>query len=116
VHPLPELESICRRFFAAAETDEILCQPPEARLSAFFACWTRKEAFVKATGKGLQIRFDLFRVNVRPDDPPRLISLDWHESATWSLADLSEPGIAGALAVNGPPTEIRRFEFAVEVP
>jgi 4'-phosphopantetheinyl transferase len=114
VHPIADLEGISRRFFAAPEADEILCLTPEARLSAFFACWTRKEAFVKALGNGLQMDLDRFRVNVRADEPPRLISMDWHDSSTWSLADLGEPGIAATLAVDGPPPEILRFDFELE--
>lgn len=111
VRPVEDLESIAQRFFSTSEADEILSLPPESRLSAFFACWTRKEAFVKALGKGLQIELDQFRVNVRADEPPRLISFDWQDSATWSLTDLSEPDIAATLAVDGPDPQVLHFEF-----
>jgi 4'-phosphopantetheinyl transferase len=60
----------------------------EARLAAFFACWTRKEALVKAIGKGLYAAIDQFTVTVRPEEVPRLVSMEWYESSNWSLADV----------------------------
>jgi 4'-phosphopantetheinyl transferase len=95
----------------ALEADEIMSLAPEARLAAFFACWTRKEAFVKAIGKGLYVPIDQFRVTVRPDEVPRLVSMGWYESSTWSLADVGEEGVAATIAVDGPPPVIRRFDF-----
>jgi 4'-phosphopantetheinyl transferase len=106
-----EVEKISRRFFTALEADEILSLAPEARLAAFFACWTRKEAFVKAIGKGLYAPIDQFRVTVRPEEVPQLVSTGWYESSRWSLADVGEQGIAATIAVDGPLPVIRRFEF-----
>ncbi len=99
VCPVIEVEDISRRFFAPAEADEILALAPEARRAAFFACWSRKEAFVKAVGTGLSVPFDGFRVTVRADQSARLISVDWDEPDRWSLVDLSEAGVAAAVAV-----------------
>ncbi len=45
-----EVEDLSRRLFAPPETDEILALSREARFAAFYACWTRKEAFAKALG------------------------------------------------------------------
>lgn len=112
VHPEIDWESISRQFFAPAETDEILSLAADARLGAFFACWTRKEAFMKALGAGLLAGLDRFRVTVRPDQPARVISIDWDDPDRWSLVDLSEPGLAAAVAVERPVAAVRRFEFA----
>lgn len=98
-------------FFAALEADEIRSLAPEARLAAFFACWTRKEAFVKALGKGLYVPIDQFRVTVRPEEAPRLVSTGWCESSRWSLADVGEQGVAATIAVDGSLPVIRRFDF-----
>jgi 4'-phosphopantetheinyl transferase len=44
---------IADRFFAPAERTWIEGRPPQDRLRAFFRVWTRKEACLKATGRGL---------------------------------------------------------------
>ena len=98
-----EVEDLSRRFFAPAETEEILALAPDAQLAAFFTCWTRKEAFVKALGIGLSAPLDQFRVTVLADEPARLVSVAWDHPDRWSLVDLSEPNVAAALAVEGPP-------------
>ena len=89
---------------------------PAARLAAFFACWTRKEAVVKAVGTGLSAPFDGFQVTVRPDETARLISADWDEPDRWSLVDLSEAGVAAALAVEGQAPVLRYFDFVPPLP
>jgi 4'-phosphopantetheinyl transferase len=106
-----EVADLSRRFFAPVEADEILGLPPEAQLAAFFACWTRKEAFVKALGAGLSVPLDRFRVSGRADHPARLMSVDWGESGLWTLLDVGEPGIAATLAVEGRSPVLRRLEF-----
>lgn len=108
-----EVEDLSRRFFAMAEIEEILSLAPDAQLAAFFTCWTRKEAFVKALGVGLSAPLDQFRVTVLADDPARLVSIAWDHPDRWSLVDLSEPNVAAAVAVEGPPPVVQRFEFAL---
>ena len=107
-----ELAYLSRRFFAPAEADEILGLPPDQRLAAFFACWTRKEAFVKALGTGLSLPLDSFQVTTRPDQPARLVAVGGDKSPCWSLVDLGEPRVAATLAVEGPVPVLRRIEFA----
>lgn len=104
---------IGRRFFAPAEIDEIVSLPPELRVRAFYACWTRKETYLKALGIGLSGALDKFQVTVRPD---QAAALSWvAESATeprhWSFWDLSEPGVAVALATRTSARLVRRFSF-----
>ena len=111
-----EVEEICRRFFAPPEAAEILALSPEAQLRAFFATWTRKEAFVKALGGGLSVPLEDFRVTVGPKEPARLLSVNWDESAQWSLVDLSEPNMAATLAVEGVDSVVRRFDLHHRLP
>ena len=77
IRPGIEVADLSRCFFAPVEADEIWGLPPEEQRAAFFACWTRKEAFVKALGAGLSVPLDRFRVTVRADQPARLMSVDW---------------------------------------
>jgi len=111
VHADIDVEGISRRFFTRGEAEEISALAPDAQLTAFFACWTRKEAFIKSVGAGLYLPLNGFRVTVKADQPARLISIDGDEPDKWSLVDLAQPGVAAALAIEGPAPFLRRFNF-----
>jgi hypothetical protein len=49
---------------------------------------------------------------VLPGVPPRVVSVDGEKRCPWTLIDVSEPGVAGALAVAAPEPIIRRFSFS----
>jgi 4'-phosphopantetheinyl transferase len=108
-------EGISERFFVRAEAEEIASLAAQMRVHAFYACWTRKEAYLKALGVGLNMPLDRFQVSARPDAPPRLLWVDGlpEEPAHWSLQDLSEPGVTVTLAARMPEPVVRRFSFAV---
>jgi 4'-phosphopantetheinyl transferase len=53
VREMPDLIGIARRFFSAGELEQVHALPEESRRQAFFALWTRKEAYLKATGEGI---------------------------------------------------------------
>ena len=75
-------EGIAERYFSAAEQRELAEVPKELRDTAFFLCWTRKEAYIKAHGDGLQIALDSFDVSLKPGEPETLRSAD---SGRWSM-------------------------------
>lgn len=68
-----ELQDIAERNFAPAEWRQLIALPVEQQQDAFLACWTRKEAFVKALGGGLSVPLDGFEVSLRPGAPPALL-------------------------------------------
>jgi 4'-phosphopantetheinyl transferase len=97
-------EQIARHFFSVGEIDRLGRLDPEQRASAFFRCWTRKEAFIKATGHGLSRPLDQFEVTLAPGEAASLLRTAWDpgEAAHWSLRTLEAgPGYAAALAVRG---------------
>ncbi len=104
VRSLSDAESLVERFFADEERTQFRALPDESRVRAFFATWTRKEAFAKATGRGIADTLHRFVVTVDPDRPPSLLRVDWadDEPEDWELVDLPAPGdYMSALAVKG---------------
>lgn len=99
-----ELEEIAARFFSPQEAATLRSLPAEMRTEAFFAGWTRKEAYIKARGEGLSLALDGFSVSLVPGEPAMLLNTrgDPSEAARWTLRELkSGPGYAAALAAKG---------------
>ena len=105
-------EGIAERFFSAAEVATLRRLPATERRDAFYACWTRKEAYIKARGDGLALDLSRFDVSLAPGEPAALLRHDDEVPARWSLAALDvAPGYAAALCVEGPlpPPICRRW-------
>jgi 4'-phosphopantetheinyl transferase len=103
---LSDFENIARRFFSPEETEELLALPEAEKTTAFFHCWSRKEAYIKAMGGGLSIPLDSFRVTLQPDVAARMVSLGGSEDAArgWTLHDFDPaPDFAGAIAYPDGP-------------
>jgi 4'-phosphopantetheinyl transferase len=101
---LPDLAALAARSFAPRERTVLDALPETERPAAFFRCWTRKEAFIKATGQGLAQPLDAFVVSLAPDEPARFLDIDGDPGALarWTLHDLQPPaGYTGALVVEG---------------
>jgi len=100
---------IAERFFSIAEREALRALPQDQRHEAFFRCWTRKEAFIKALGEGLSHPLDQFDVSLAPGGPAVLLATrpDAQEAKRWKLWNIYVPGdYAAALAAeaNGSPT------------
>ncbi|HVB80879.1 MAG TPA: 4'-phosphopantetheinyl transferase superfamily protein [Candidatus Binataceae bacterium] len=97
-----EVEQLAERFFSRSEAATLRALPASLRKYAFFLCWTRKEAYIKARGQGLSLPLDQFDVSLTPGEPAALLrtQADPDEALRWSLQDLSvDPGYMSALAV-----------------
>ena len=101
-------DDIARRFFSSHEVG-VLCELPEDdRVSAFFRCWTRKEAYIKATGRGMSQPLDGFDVTLVSGDDVALLRTEDGSHERWRLVDIAVgAGYAGALAVEKPAGNIR---------
>jgi 4'-phosphopantetheinyl transferase len=104
IRPLEDWREIAERFFSQRETVRLSSLPPHLVERAFFATWSRKEAYVKALGLGLALDLGAFEVEVDPRNEARLEwTLDDLEGPTkWSLRDIHVgPEYHAAIAIEG---------------
>jgi 4'-phosphopantetheinyl transferase len=102
--PMPDGMDIAQRFFSAPENEVFAALAEEVRDLAFFRCWTRKEAYIKAVGEGLSMPLDRFDVAFAPGEPARILRTRGNpaEAERWSMLALEPgPGYVGAMAVEG---------------
>jgi 4'-phosphopantetheinyl transferase len=97
-------EGIAEQYFSAREQEDLRATPNEDRAEAFFRCWTRKEAYIKARGDGLDVPLDSFTVSLKRNGFPKLWSAD---SENWKIYSLKvQPGFAGAMVVERPECRV----------
>lgn len=107
-------EEIASAYFSRPEVAALRALPAGRRVEAFFNCWTRKEAFVKARGEGLSLPLDRFAVSLAPGEPARLLDVEGEpgEAARWSLKGLPfEDGYVGALAAESGGWRLRCWRW-----
>jgi 4'-phosphopantetheinyl transferase len=103
---------IAQQVFSEAERTGLAALPPTAREESFFACWTRKEAYIKARGDGLSLPLDSFDVSFRATDAARLLATrpDPGEASRWTLHDLPlGAGYHAAVAAAGSGWQLRQW-------
>lgn len=106
VRVLPDADALAARFFSSREYEAYRSLAPRDRPPGFFACWTRKEAFIKALGAGLSHPLDAFDVSLVPDLPAKILRVANTDGdcCGWSLeCFVPAPGFVGAVV-----TETRR--------
>ncbi|MEO0947604.1 MAG: 4'-phosphopantetheinyl transferase superfamily protein [Cyanobacteria bacterium J06641_5] len=100
VRPMPEAAQLATRFFCPAEAAIVAALPAVERERAFFCAWTRKEAYLKATGEGILGLADV-EVAIAADRSPEILAIggDRANALAWSLHHL-EPATSyvGAVA------------------
>jgi 4'-phosphopantetheinyl transferase len=103
---------IAQRVFSKAERTGLATLPPTAREESFFACWTRKEAYIKARGDGLLLPLDSFDVSFRATDAARILATrpDPCEASRWTMHDLPlGAGYHAAVAAAGSGWQLRQW-------
>jgi 4'-phosphopantetheinyl transferase len=106
--------SLAERFFSMRERESLKSLPVQLRIAGFFACWTRKEAFLKSTGEGLSFPLSDFSVTTHPEETGALEEIKGSAEAgkQWFLADVAvEDGYRAALAVAHPSVPFETFSF-----
>ena len=101
LRPLSDMDALAERVFSAAERAALASVPAGRQLEAFFAGWTRKEAYIKARGEGIGL-LGAIEVALSPGETPRLIRVDGRpdEPELWSMEALSPvEGFAAAVCL-----------------
>ena len=115
IRDISEMEQIAERFFSVRENAVFRALPKSKRKEAFFNCWTRKEAFIKAIGDGLSRPLDKFDVGLVPGEPARLLRIegDSNVASQWSIQELKLAfGFAAAFAVEGRRWRLRCWRWS----
>lgn len=96
---IPDAARLATRFFSAAENEAFGAVGADARDLTFLACWTRKEAFVKAIGEGLTHPLSSFDVTIAPEGPARLTRVGTEiDNLGWSMTTFRpREGYIGAI-------------------
>jgi 4'-phosphopantetheinyl transferase len=105
VRDLSDIDRVARHFFAAPEAQIVRALSGPNKTMAFFTCWTRKEAYIKALGTGLSRPLDSFAVTCLPEEPAGLawVADDPREIERWSFESFTPSrDYIAAVAVEGP--------------
>jgi 4'-phosphopantetheinyl transferase len=98
-------DRIAENYFSPAEVTMLRALPADRQVEAFFNCWTRKEAYVKARGAGLSIDLKSFDVSLAPGEEAKILRSD--DRLQWSLASFNPaPDCVAAMVTEGPPPKI----------
>jgi 4'-phosphopantetheinyl transferase len=114
VRVLKDADELVQRFFSAREQAAFRVLPEEQKPLAFFNLWTRKEAWLKATGEGIGRWLSAVEVSFLPGEPSRLLSLPAQAAAPgpWMLRELvPAEGYVGAVAVAAPNIELNCWRW-----
>jgi 4'-phosphopantetheinyl transferase len=110
INPTIDVLELATGFFSQPETESLQRLQGGERVRAFFRCWSRKEAYLKAIGDGLSRPLGDFDVatDLRPGSLLLDVRWDRAEVARWHLADIAlDPGYTSALAVEGGEIPVR---------
>lgn len=110
-----DMELIARRQFAPGEQARLASLPRADRVIAFYRCWTRKEAYLKALGDGIAGGLQGFEVSFLPNEAPALLRAKGgaEECRRWSILALDPgQGLSAACVVEGIPARV----VCVEIP
>jgi 4'-phosphopantetheinyl transferase len=117
IRVMPDVGDLVSRFFSAPESAAFHALPEAQKPDAFFNLWTRKEAWLKASGEGISRYLNQVEVTFLPGEPARIMSLppSTVPQVAWSLGDLRPvEQFAAAIAVEGESAACQcwRWDFA----
>jgi 4'-phosphopantetheinyl transferase len=113
---IDDADAIVKRYFAPGELRQYAAVRLPERTAAFFSTWTRKEAFVKAVGSGIQRGLSSFEVEVSPHAVCPRLALDAGEpQGTWSLRSFApRPQYVAAVALDRDIEALEFFDWSAD--
>jgi 4'-phosphopantetheinyl transferase len=108
IKPESATSDVAERFFTKRENAELQSLPPDQGTIAFFHCWTRKEAYLKALGCGLSISPTDCDVTLVPTARPEIRQRLVKDAAEWFMFDLSSRSYAATAAIDEKPLKVQR--------
>lgn len=109
-----EVKKIAKHFFSKEEIMSLFSMDESYYKQAFYNCWTRKEAFIKALGSGLSFPLDQFVVSLDSTKEAALLDTKWDEKEkdNWVLKSF-EPAqdYIGAVTVKGKVSDIQFWKY-----
>lgn len=113
-----DYEALARVSFSPREQMMLRTVPHESKGEAFFRCWTRKEAYIKAKGLGFSLPLDSFDVSFLTGEPVALLDSreNREEVERWRLQNLFPGrGYAGALAIEGKDWHVSCWQYYEDI-
>ena len=110
-----DMQPIVRRNCSKQEQADLKSVPEELQQQAFFTCWTRKEAYIKARGDGLSAHLNQITVSLVPGEPARLIDTPEgkEEAARWTIKEINVgSGYVAALIAEGHNWTLRNWGWS----
>jgi 4'-phosphopantetheinyl transferase len=110
-----DMDRIAASFFSPHEQKALRSLPEHSRSGAFFDCWARKEAFIKAIGGGLSIPLQQFDVCLSPEPETGLLATrpDPNEALRWDIRALPiDPRYRAAVAIEGKGGQLTMFDWS----
>jgi 4'-phosphopantetheinyl transferase len=109
IRELPDLASLAQYSFSPGEFQRWQSLPEDQKVRAFYRCWTRKEAYLKAIGEGIAHRLQKFEVAFEPSAAPAILR---GAEGNWTVIDTSREPYAGAIACDGPAPKLETYSLA----
>lgn len=111
---LKDMHRLAASVFSEQELAALHTLPAHQQQAAFYAGWTRKEAFIKACGEGLAFSLKRFDVSLTPGEPACLLRVDADPAAAlhWHMSSFTPAhNISGAVVVEGQQFDVMFWHF-----
>jgi 4'-phosphopantetheinyl transferase len=109
IREIDDMPSVAQHSFSPDEFSRWQSLPADQKVRAFYRCWSRKEAYLKAIGEGIARRLQKFDVAFETGAPPAILR---GAEGNWTLIDASREPYAAAIACDAPNPRLESFSLA----